>query len=140
MDGLQGREIRPRRSFFPTAQKNLIQLLALIFNKTHSQLIITTHSLHVLATFNNLLYYSKVLQENPTKRAQLEDYFGTIGISEIADIKPDNFSAYSLNTTADTDDYCKSLIDSETNLIGDNAIDESSENIYEDFNFMYSII
>ena len=118
----------------------MIQLLALIFNKTHSQLIITTHSLHVLATFNNLLYYSKVLTEKPDTRPQLENYFGTLGISEIADIKPDIFSAYSLNTTANPNDYCKSLIDRETNLIGNNVIDESSENIYEDFNFMYSII
>lgn len=131
----------PEAHLFPSAQKSLVQLLALIFNQTHSQLIITTHSLHVLATFNNLLYYSKVLKESPDKKKQLEEYFGTIGISDIADIKPEKFAVYALNVSAaDSNDYCKSLIDIETNLIGENAIDESSEKIYDDFNFMYSII
>ena len=67
----------PETHLFPSAQKLLIQLLIMVANKTDSQLIITTHSPHVQATFNNLLYYTRVLQREPGRRAEIEAHFGT---------------------------------------------------------------
>lgn len=132
----------PETHLFPKAQKLLIELLILVANKTNSQLIITTHSPYVQATFNNMLYYTKVLKAQPEKRKMIESYFETeelrTAANECMNIEPDKFQAYALNVRGDI--YCKSILDSETQLLGDNSIDEETENINNDFDFLYSII
>ena len=132
----------PESHLFPTAQKDLIQLLIMVANKTGSQLIITTHSPHVMATFNNLLYYTRALQKEPGKRAEIEKHFGTEGFDEgkqeRLNILVDKFQAYALSPTGET--YCHSIFDSNTHLIGENYIDEATEEIYDDADFLYSLL
>lgn len=132
----------PETHLFPRAQQLLIQLLILVANKTNNQVIITTHSPHVLATFNNLLYYSRVMEIVPEKKSEIESRFGTEGFvaekQERLNITIDKFQAYALNPHEK--DYCSSIIDGTTKLIGDNFIDEASENIYDEFDFLYSLI
>lgn len=67
----------PETHLFPKAQKLLIELLILVANKTNSQLIITTHSPYVQSTFNNMLYYTKVVKEQPDKKSEIESFFST---------------------------------------------------------------
>lgn len=124
----------PEAHLFPIAQKALIELLALIYQKTKSQLIITTHSTHVLATFNNLLYYTKKLKERPEKKTEIERIFGTQGLENNLNITPESFQAYWLD--ANSDEYCKSIFDTDEysqQLIGDNAIDNATDEIFNDF-------
>ena len=132
----------PETHLFPKAQQLLIQLLILVANKTNNQLIITTHSPQVMATFNNLLYYSRVLQSSPNKKGEIEKRFGTEGFDESKqeqlNITINKFQAYSL--TPNEEIYCKSIVDNTTNLIGDNFIDEATESIYDEFDFLYSLI
>ena len=132
----------PESHLFPTAQKKLIQLLIMVANKTGSQLIITTHSPHVMATFNNLLYYTRALQKEPGKRAEIEKHFGTEGFDEgkqeRLNILVDKFQAYALSPTGET--YCHSIFDSDTHLIGENYIDKATEEIYDDADFLYSLL
>jgi len=132
----------PETHLFPKAQKLLIELLILVANKTNSQLIITTHSPYVQSTFNNMLYYTKVVKEQPGKKSEIEGFFSTdklkTAAKECMNIDPDKFQAYSLKVGSEV--YCKSILDDETQLIGDNAIDEETENINNDFDFLYSII
>lgn len=132
----------PETHLFPKAQKLLIELLILVANKTGSQLIVTTHSPYVMATFNNMLYYTKALNEQPSKKAEIEKFFSTESLkttaNECMNISPDKFQAYALKTG--TDIYCRSILDSETQLIGDNFIDEETESINDEFDFLYSII
>lgn len=132
----------PETHLFPKAQKLLIELLILVANKTNSQLIITTHSPYVQATFNNMLYYTKVLRTQPGKKKEIESYFATeelrTAANEYMNIDPEKFQAYALNVHDNV--YCKSILDAETHLIGENSIDEETENINNDFDFLYSII
>ena len=132
----------PETHLFPKAQQLLIQLLILVANKTNNQIIITTHSPQVMATFNNLLYYSRVLQSSPDKKGEIERRFGTEGFDESKqeqlNITINKFQAYSL--TPNEEIYCKSIVDSTTNLIGENFIDEATESIYDEFDFLYSLI
>ena len=132
----------PETHLFPKAQKLLIELLILVANKTNSQLIITTHSPYVQSTFNNMLYYTKVVKEQPDKKSEIESFFSTdklkIAAKECMNIDPDKFQAYSLKVGSEV--YCRSILDDETQLIGDNAIDEETENINNDFDFLYSMM
>ncbi len=130
----------PEAHLFPIAQKNLIQLLALIYNITKSQLIITTHSTHVLATFNNLLYYSKKLKEMPEKKAEIDRIFGTEKIVNNLNIVPESFQAYWLDT--ESEEYCKSIFDIDEysqQLIGDNAIDIATNEVFSEFDRLLNL-
>ena len=132
----------PEAHLFPRAQQILIELLLLVANKTSSQVIITTHSSHVLAEFNNLLYCSKLLKEHPEKKQDIESVFkiGSLDSSknELLCLDSNKFQAYSLHVGSGT--YCKSILDEETYLIGVNAIDESSERINDDFDNLYHMM
>lgn len=125
----------PEAHLFPTAQKLLIQLLVLIANKTNSNLIITTHSPNILATFNTSVYYSNVVKKYPNKISEIEEHFQTF--NNYPNIEPENLSAYSLNLNSPN--YCVSLIDKSTLLIGDNTLDSCAEQIFDDFDYLYSI-
>lgn len=120
----------------------LVELLILVANKTNSQLIITTHSPYVQATFNNMLYYTKVIRMQPDKKKEIEEFFLTENLktaaNECMNISPEKFQAYALKANSNV--YCKSILDDVTQLIGDNFIDEETENINNEFDFLYSII
>lgn len=132
----------PETHLFPKAQKLLIELLILVANKTNSQLIITTHSPYVQATFNNMLYYTKVIRAQSDKKKEIEKFFSTENLKtaakECMNIDPEKFQAYALKANSDV--YCKSILDEVTQLIGDNFIDEETENINNEFDFLYSMI
>lgn len=72
----------------------LIELLILVANKTNSQLIITTHSPYVQATFNNMLYYTKVIRAQSDKKKEIEKFFSTENLKtaakECMNIDPEN--------------------------------------------------
>lgn len=133
----------PEAHLFPKAQKLLIQLLILVANKMNSQIIITTHSPFVVSTFNNMLYYTKVIKEQKSKIAEIEDFFLTKGLlakdNECINMDPNKFQAYRLNVNPN-EDYCKSIFDDSIQLIGDNSIDEVTEEINNEFDFLYSKI
>jgi len=50
----------PEAHLFPEAQKHIMELVALLFNTTDSQVMITTHSPYILSSLNNLLYAGKL--------------------------------------------------------------------------------
>ena len=132
----------PEAHLFPAAQAALVQLMVLVANYTGTQFIVTTHSPFIMTSFNNLLYYQKVLSLNEKSRVDVVRHFGTSKLNhtskENLGIKPDSFQAYALKTNAG--EYCKSIFDKDVQMIGDNYIDEVSEQIYGDFDFLYSKI
>lgn len=132
----------PEAHIYPEAQKLLIQLLVLVGNHCHTQMIVTTHSPYVLSTFNNMLYYSKVLRTHPSKREDLERHFLSETLNtandEFLGINADNFEAYSLDTGREV--YCQSIKDNKTKLIGDNFFDAETEKLNEDFAFLYNLM
>jgi predicted ATP-dependent endonuclease of OLD family len=131
----------PEAHLYPTAQKNLIELLVLMINKTNSQLIITTHSPYVLSILNNLLMYSKILDKKEDVLSKVKAHFGTEklnGEEERINILPNEFQAYSLNTNSENE-YCESLVDSETGLIGENFLDNVTEELNNDFDVLFAL-
>lgn len=132
----------PEAHLYPSAQKYLIELLVLMAYKTKSQIIITSHSPYVLATFNNLLYYSKAIEEKPDIIKKIEQYFETTDLNkennERINMSIEDFQAYSVSLNRD--DYCKSVLDLETKLIGDNFLDQETENVNNDFDFIYNLL
>jgi AAA15 family ATPase/GTPase len=132
----------PEAHLFPRAQQILIDLLLLIANKTKSQVILTTHSSHVLAEFNNLLYCAKLLKEHPEKKHDVEMLYGINSLDsskrEWLCLDSAQFQAYSLKVGSNK--YCESILDDETNLIGTNLIDESSDKISDNFDNLYRMM
>ena len=52
----------PEAHLFPTAQKEVLELISLMINATRSSVIITTHSPYIL-TAENLLMYSSYVEK-----------------------------------------------------------------------------
>lgn len=128
----------PETHLFPTAQRFLIEIMVALCNYRDCTYIITTHSPFVLASINNILFYNTI--SNTKKREKNIDYFGTKDSAmeldnafrlDIKDVK-----AYNISTETDKQ-YCTSLIDNQTGLIGSNLLDESSESIYSIFERLY---
>lgn len=132
----------PEAHIYPEAQKLLIELLVLIANHCHTQMIVTTHSPYVLSTFNNMLYYSKVLKAHPTKREEMVRHFLSETLNtaneEFLGINADRFEAYSLDTARDV--YCQPIKDDQTKLIGENFFDSETERLNDDFAFLYNLM
>lgn len=131
----------PEAHLYPKAQKNLIELMALVINKTQSQIVITTHSPYILSIINNLLMYSVVLGNNPSAERAIKNHFGTANLSDKQDEKinliQNQVQAYSLSISEEC--YCSSIIDEETGLIGDNYLDNITEELNNDFNALYNL-
>lgn len=132
----------PEAHLFPLAQKKLIELISLIVNKTQSQIVITTHSPYVLSILNNLLMYSIVINNNPKTTNNIEEHFGTQSLKSKKDEKINlsevQVQAYTLDIK-NKENYCVSIIDKETKLIGVNYLDSVTEELNNDFNVLYHL-
>lgn len=118
----------PEAHLFPIAQKQMIELLALMVNQNeNSRLIITTHSPYILSTFNNLLFASRVIEKNPSAESD---------VSEIVDIdfrlKAADFAAYTLKNTEGG--FVSESIMSDRGVIKQNYLDTASEMLSYEFN------
>ena len=89
-----------------------------------------------------MLYYSKVLKAHPAKREKMERWFLSETLNtankEFLRINADGFEAYSLDTSRD--EYCQSIKDNQTKLIGDNFFDAETDKLNEDFAFLYNLM
>ncbi len=127
----------PEAHLFPVAQKNLIELLALMVNQDDdNQLIITTHSPYILSVFNNLLFAQRVVDKNPSAEAEVVEL-----IPKEFWLHAKDFSAYSLGNSSieEEPEYCESIFNQKTGAIKQNYLDAVSEMLGGDFNALYSI-
>ncbi len=115
----------PEAHLYPEAQKEIIDLIALLFNALNSQVIITTHSPYILASLNNLLY-ANVLQQ---KNKAVEKIINPKTI-----IETNKLNAYSVNNGK-----INNIIDNETNLIHSEEIDSASLIINNTFQELFDI-
>lgn len=127
----------PEAHLFPVAQKQLIELLALMVNQNDdNQLIITTHSPYVLTVFNNLLFANRVVEKNPSTESEVAQI-----IPQDSWLSAKDFSAYSLGNQSVKEDtnYCESIFNQEKGTIQQNYLDTVSELLGGDFQALYSI-
>ncbi len=119
----------PEAHLYPLAQKQLMELAALVSNATDSQMVVTTHSPYILSVFNNLLFAMRVAGRGEEVRTRVEAV-----LPSACWLTPSEFGAYFL-----TDGGCRSVFDREAGLIDQNALDEISEELGMDFDALYEI-
>ncbi|MGA0560748.1 AAA family ATPase [Larkinella sp. VNQ87] len=126
VDYLRSKESRrfvieePELNLFPQAQKELMYyLLNQSLGKYQSQTVITTHSPYILSAINNLLFAYKVAESSAEDRAKIEEI-----IPAGSWLDPAEFSAYFVENGT-----IRSIMNETTGLIGDNELDDVSEDI-----------
>lgn len=120
----------PEAHLFPVAQKELIELMALMLNSVqNSSIIITTHSPYILSVFNNLLFASQVAAKHPDKKEAVKQV-----IQEEFWLQPEEVNAYSLGNSYDPEkNYFEDIFNEETGTIDQNYLDAVSEMLGEEF-------
>ena len=118
----------PEAHIFPTAQKEIVQLIALAYNASllerPSQFVITTHSPYILTEFNNLLY-AGILEQKIKKKARV-DLYNLIPKEQI--LHPKSIRSYSLENGV-----YKSLYSEQTGLLTSDVIDNVSDEFSKEF-------
>lgn len=120
----------PEAHLFPTAQFNVVKLLARLCNLKNSyQIFITTHSPYLLSSFNNLFFAGSIIKKDNNKT---EDVYNLIDKNEI--IFSENATAYSLSNGK-----YSNLMDENDGLILAETLDRVSENIAIQFERLLDI-
>ncbi len=116
----------PEAHLYPEAQKNVMELVALLFNSADNQVMITTHSPYILSSVNNLLYANKIGQQ---KNGQVSKI-----VPDLVWLDAKRTAAYKLNKGEAT--Y---IMDDEMNMIQSEQIDTASELINEEFDKIFNL-
>ena len=103
----------PEAHLFPTAQKDIMELITLMINTTGSRVIVTTHSPYIL-TAANLLMYSSYVESNCEGKDDVVPIKYRLSSNEI--------SAYLVKNHS-----LQSILDQENHMIDPSTIDEVSE-------------
>jgi len=110
----------PEAHLFPSSQKQIISLIATIYNATGYSFFITTHSPYILTALNNLVVGKDAHQKAKNNTAALEKLADVLPTDEL--ISLEEISAYTLNQGK-----LESIIDQENRLIGANLLDAVSD-------------
>lgn len=122
----------PEAHLFPSAQRNVIELIATVFNyrKEKLQFFITTHSPYVLTALNNLLQAGLLYEESSQDILhQLEKI-----VPRFKALTTSDLSAYVL-----ANGKCSSIICSDTGLIDAKVIDSVSDELAIEFDKLLSL-
>jgi predicted ATP-dependent endonuclease of OLD family len=120
----------PEAHLFPSAQKNIVELIATVYNNSigNLQFVITTHSPYILSAFNNLLQ-AGLLKEQGKDEAEIEKV-----VSKFSIIKPNELNAFEMR-----DGKLIDLIDKEYGLITAATLDKASEDIAKEFDALLEL-
>jgi len=109
----------PEAHLYPLSQKELIELIAYIYNRG-SNINITTHSPYIITAINNLL----LLDEKKDKIDKNSSFYEMLDYK----ISANDISAYTIE-----DGILKNIYDKENNLIDAYSIDSVSEELSQEF-------
>jgi len=125
----------PEAHLFPTSQKQIISLIATIYNAVGHSFFITTHSPYILTAINNLVIgqdaYDKANGDGDTDN--LKKLEKVLPADEL--IRLEDVSAYTLNKGK-----LESIIDLENRLIGANLLDAVSDEFEAAFSIATEIL
>lgn len=119
----------PEGHVFPIAQKQLVHLMAHVFNRGRSQLFITTHSPFILTAFNNLLQGGSALERHPERVDAITAIVPKEELLHIRDV-----AAYTLNAG-----HGLNMVDDEVGLIQAPMIDAVTEEIAMEFDQILNV-
>jgi len=111
----------PELNLFPEAQSKLIDFISSKFS-TRSEIIITTHSPYILSSLNNHLFRHQVVAKNEKKKIK--------GLT----VDPSQFGAYLIDKGK-----AKSIFKKDIGLISENEIDNVSEYILNEFEYLNAL-
>jgi len=114
----------PEAHLYPEAQKEIVNLIALLCNQNNSQIIITTHSPYILASFNNLIFAYKVGQKN--------EKIVNAKINKAIWLNTERVFAAKVG-----DGKLRDIIDPEFHIIDSEQIDTASTMINSEFDFLF---
>ncbi|MEG3893330.1 AAA family ATPase, partial [Microcoleus sp. Z1_A1] len=123
----------PEAHLFPSAQRNIVELIATVFNSRKEQLqfFITTHSPYVLTALNNLLQAGLLYEESSEDiQHQLEKI-----VSRYKSLDVDDLSAYVLSNGK-----CQSIVCPDTGLIDARVIDSVSDELAIEFDQLLNLV
>ena len=110
----------PEAHLFPISQKQIISLIATIYNDFGNSFFITTHSPYILTAINNLVVGQDAYNKANGDREKLKRLEKVLPADEL--IRLEDVSAYTLNKGK-----LESIIDMENRLIGANLLDAVSD-------------
>lgn len=116
----------PESHLYPEAQKEVLELIALLSNMRNNQVIITTHSPYILSALNNLLYAFNLGQAKQIEAEKI--------INKNLWVNPDRISAFFISNGTLED-----ILDKEVRLIKAEAIDSASRLINSTFSELFSL-
>eukprot|EP00388_Colpodella_angusta_P016941 GDKJ01041970.1.p1 GENE.GDKJ01041970.1~~GDKJ01041970.1.p1 ORF type:complete len:436 (-),score=52.41 GDKJ01041970.1:414-1721(-) len=121
----------PEAHLFPEAQKNMIDLIALLANQNGNQVFITTHSPYLLTSVNNLIYAYQVGEKHPEK------------VSDIIDkqlwLNPEKIKAYFVGGK-ENKGRIRDIIDEELEIIRVEEIDTASRINNDKFDQLFDLV
>lgn len=110
----------PEAHLFPVSQKQIISLIATIYNAFGHSFFITTHSPYILTAINNLVVGQDAYDKADGDTEMLKKLEKVLPTDEL--IRLEDISAYTLNKGK-----LESIIDMENRLIGANLLDAVSD-------------
>ncbi len=113
----------PEAHLYPSAQKNIVELIALTMNSSNSKFLVTTHSPYILSSAN-LLIQSAIVENHSAVKNKEEIVRKQFRIS------PQKIKAYKIDDSFGS--RLESIIDERSGLIRSLEIDSISEKINED--------
>lgn len=119
----------PEAHLYPEAQKSMVELIALLANRTGNQVLLTTHSPYILSAFNNLLYADQIAKKSVEAKQKVTDI-----IEPNCWLDVDRTAAYFMDGKT-----VESIIDPELRLIQAEKIDSASQLINNTFNALFDL-
>jgi predicted ATPase len=116
----------PELNLFPKAQKKLMEFFVENINNNGHSFLLPTHSPYFLSAINDLLMAYKKAQKNKSEVEKI--------IKKESWLNPNDLSVYQLK-----DGFAYDIFDKELNLIGENIIDEASDEMNEEFEELLDI-
>ena len=117
----------PEAHIFPSTQKEFVYSLASLMGgrKKHS-CFIATHSPYIMTAMNNLIMAGELMAESKEKAAKVGERF-----PKRQTLRYDEVAAFAMK-----DGMISSIMDEDFRLISADAIDDASQEISDDFNFL----
>lgn len=124
----------PELNLFPQSQMEVLRsLVAINSSSEQNMLVFTTHSPYSLAILNMLVMGAKLYQRaNEADRAEIERI-----LPHKYHLNENDVAAYRLSSKEE--DYCVSIINSNTGMIAKNDLDSCSDEINRIFNQLYRL-
>ena len=116
----------PEAHLYPVAQKQITELITLVGNLNNSSVVVTTHSPYILSSINNLLYANKIGLAHPTEVNQRIDKQLWLDSNRLFAARVENGAI-------------EDILDPELQLIKTEAIDDASQIINADFDFLFDL-